>query len=539
MKRGEEQSTGVVVPSDPSTPLEPGSQPPALGIDTLALSLSGGGFRSAGFHLGVLSVLHRAGLLERVRVLSASSGGAIVGAYVLLQSIRKQPYGETHFALSKYLLEAKPISAAIRRATRERTTLTQALARELEETLFDDSRFAVPTMREIFESRASIAEGSFNACELTTGTPFRFSFSRGPAARVGGEESYLPRVIAEHVHLAEVVAASCAFPGAFEPMLMPDDFSWPDAGVLEDARKALGGSARGLVDGGVHDNQGIDGMLLASRRHEEGLSLYLVSDAERSVPPTEPRGGKRVRGAFSLRVWQVSWASWLLILAAIASVVLLWQKVEAERAINDFRWPTDAVAFGGPLAFCLATMLAVLWVRGRVRKTLASVLPGLDRRGWRAVRRMRVVDLVEARRVRVLTLTAVATTTFPRRVRGLVYREAWAARELVGRRVAVQIDSLAEGGASAVESLCAPGETLVSSARRAAALPLSMEIRSAAELDDLLMTGQATAITKLVEFLELNCGTVRSSWPAKLVELDALLHRDWDELIATGRPLRT
>jgi len=48
----------------------------------IALALSGGGYRAAFFHLGVLRKLHEFGLLERIGVISSVSGGSIVaGAY--------------------------------------------------------------------------------------------------------------------------------------------------------------------------------------------------------------------------------------------------------------------------------------------------------------------------------------------------------------------------------------------------------------------------------------------------------------------------
>src|SRR5205809_2611803 len=45
------------------------------------VALSGGGFRAAGFHLGVLKRLRELRLLTDADVLSTVSGGSIVGAY--------------------------------------------------------------------------------------------------------------------------------------------------------------------------------------------------------------------------------------------------------------------------------------------------------------------------------------------------------------------------------------------------------------------------------------------------------------------------
>src|SRR5919204_2307006 len=54
------------------------------GRSPLGLALTGGGFRAAFFHVGVLAQLAQFGLLRRVHVLSTVSGGSIVGALYYL-----------------------------------------------------------------------------------------------------------------------------------------------------------------------------------------------------------------------------------------------------------------------------------------------------------------------------------------------------------------------------------------------------------------------------------------------------------------------
>jgi len=56
----------------------------------LCLAMSGGGIRSAAFNIGVLRALHENGLLKRVNVISAVSGGSYALSWFLLQ----QFYGQ-------------------------------------------------------------------------------------------------------------------------------------------------------------------------------------------------------------------------------------------------------------------------------------------------------------------------------------------------------------------------------------------------------------------------------------------------------------
>ena len=48
--------------------------------EKLGLALSGGGFRASLFHIGVLARMAEYGILREVEVISAVSGGAILGA---------------------------------------------------------------------------------------------------------------------------------------------------------------------------------------------------------------------------------------------------------------------------------------------------------------------------------------------------------------------------------------------------------------------------------------------------------------------------
>jgi len=53
----------------------------------IALCLSGGGFRAALFHLGVLRRLHETGVLERVATVSSVSGGSILAGFLARRTV--------------------------------------------------------------------------------------------------------------------------------------------------------------------------------------------------------------------------------------------------------------------------------------------------------------------------------------------------------------------------------------------------------------------------------------------------------------------
>lgn len=50
----------------------------------IGIAFSGGGYRAAAYHIGVLRTLHRLGILDKVDVISSVSGGSIIAAYYAL-----------------------------------------------------------------------------------------------------------------------------------------------------------------------------------------------------------------------------------------------------------------------------------------------------------------------------------------------------------------------------------------------------------------------------------------------------------------------
>src|SRR6478752_4030594 len=87
---------------------------PALG-----LALSGGGFRAAFFHIGVLARLAELGALRNVQVISTVSGGSIVGALYYLhlkELLEHEPDGEIED--SAYCMLVAGVERELREAVR-------------------------------------------------------------------------------------------------------------------------------------------------------------------------------------------------------------------------------------------------------------------------------------------------------------------------------------------------------------------------------------------------------------------------------------
>jgi predicted acylesterase/phospholipase RssA len=296
----------------------------------VGLALSGGGFRASFFHIGVLARLADVDALRGIEVISTVSGGSIVGAhyYLLLGNLlRNTPDGRInrgHYVeLVRQLCEQ--FERGVRRNLRMRTlanlfsnlrmifsnsySRTDRLGhlyeaelygqvadghgngrRKMPDLLVRPAGFTEPEFKPNIENwlrRAKVPTLLLNATCLNSGHSWQFTArSMGePPGLVGAEvdanERYrrlwyghAPNETLRSFPLGNAVAASSCVPGLFEPL------------VLE---KLYPGRTVRLVDGGVHDNQGVAGLL------NEACTLILCSDASGQMAD-EKRPGNSLWG---------------------------------------------------------------------------------------------------------------------------------------------------------------------------------------------------------------------------------------------------
>lgn len=371
----------------------------------IALSLSGGGYRAAGFHLGALSLLHRVGLLRNVAALSTVSGGTLIGARYARALLRGESF-EAFFAdFSRYLLRNNAVQRAIAQlgAGGARTVITSAANVYADEALLGDTRLGA-----LFDADTHVDEWCFNATEFDAGIAFRFQSSRHPEARIGNGRYAIPRDAAAQIRLADIAAASSCFPGAFEPIVFPREFpSVPREGLADVA----------LMDGGIYDNQGIDALLLADKRapEERRFDLFIVSDSHRlrsgflQLSETPPRGAK-LRHLFHAGEALIA-ASGLGAALLAANTAWFWRDHS----------PTDAalrIAIVVLLAALTGTTVAA-WQR--LQHEVRAAIPEMSDDLWRMFGELRWSEAVSFVNLRVRSLLAMSADVFMKRIRALSY----------------------------------------------------------------------------------------------------------------------
>ena len=277
----------------------------------VGLALSGGGFRASLYHIGVLARLAECNVLRRVEVLSCVSGGSIVGGHYYLKLrklLQEKPDDEISDAAYVDLVRelADEFLAGVRRNLRNKMLISPSLrsrterAGELFEELFYRPLREAPgpwrmpelligpkestkgfTLRyQNWMRAAKIPMLVLNATTLNTGHSWQFTATwMGEPPSMLDERmdasSRLRRVYYRDAPdigdlraptLGKAVASSAAVPGIFPPIRI--NGLYPGIGVE-------------LVDGGVHDNQGIASLL------EQDCTVLLVSDASGQLRDSE------------------------------------------------------------------------------------------------------------------------------------------------------------------------------------------------------------------------------------------------------------
>jgi NTE family protein len=271
-------------------------------VHRIGLALSGGGSRAIAFHLGCMRALHDRGILDQVRVISAVSGGSVIaGMYAYGQGTFEEferrvvellRRGLTGSVLRRAFFSPRIIGTALTMLIAGTAALGATFARSVVGTasrfLSRDSRGSLSKGQQIqppfkrWMSRTLAFENAlrvrlfgdlkltdrrrdgidvvFNACELRTGTSFRFGSRESACWRFG-------KIRENDIRVSLAVAASAGYP-AFFPAIDTEMTFTDQAG--EKKERVI------ITDGGVYDNLGLS--CLQPGRSEDFSSNVFSSD---------------------------------------------------------------------------------------------------------------------------------------------------------------------------------------------------------------------------------------------------------------------
>lgn len=353
-----------------------------MASERLGLALSGGGFRAAAFHLGVMRGLQQAGLLDRVAAVSAVSGGALLAAAWVLGRHDLDGFTTTMRAFLARDLKRRVLLAALRpdRLARllvdPRYSLTEVLAAVLDAEVFHGATLGT--------LRGRGPRLILNATCVNHGTGWRFTPERMGDWMLATRD----RDVLDAFPLARAVACSAAFPGGFAPVALSGQAHF--AGSASAPREVL------LTDGGVDDNLGVQALL------SEECTRLVVSDGSFPFTVDErpldrfglpyPRRLVVAAVAAALAGWA---AARLDVLALVLPLALLAGLLVALR-LRFALWLFGAVVMRGQRRFLLRRLFGGAGAVPTTYVGLASALATASERDLRAAG----VDLERLRKVR-------------------------------------------------------------------------------------------------------------------------------------------
>ncbi len=491
--------------------MSPKSTPPPSGphgpLGPLALSLSGGGYRAAAFHLGTLRFLDGVGLLPDVVGLSTVSGGTLTGLAWVVSQVDGKSFPEFYDAYSAYLKRTNVIGEALAALTSNREHDSHdwaSLIRSASDVyarpdFLGDRRFG-----EVLGAGGSqLQEGIFNSTEFHTGLDFRFWRSSNPGAHLGNHHYQLPRSVAQHVRLADIAAASSCFPGGFEPLVFPQQFHWPREFPLSAALNELGPGFNGglpLMDGGIYDNQGVDSLLLAYEEAPTPPTL-LISDvstqeAEMYNVPENPtkRGFVTLNGV----LWM---GGALFVLALVSALLVGWHG--ARTALTGAWALGDFFLYVVPGVLSAAVAVALVWAYLRMKDVNALLHKQMELEAWPSFRKLTVLEVAQMVVLRVTSTLALTSKVFMKRVRGLVMNRVFEDARFQNRRMANFIYSLTLNQPTlfAEHPWLQPQPHLVQLAQQACQMPTTLWFTEDAQFDTVEAAGEATVCFALLRHI--------------------------------------
>lgn len=406
----------------------------------LAISLSGGGYRATTFHLGALTLLDAVSvgnenLLERTKVLSTISGGTLTGVMYALKVAEDKDLQACFTALYDLLERDELVERALHKLNYPAKWKNQAKSRDVINAfaeVYNEYFYEEATFAKLYDGeRGHLTDVVFGASEFTTGVQFRFQEDHDDGL-FGNGNLFLPEEVARKVRLADAAASSSCFPGGFEPMIMPKDYGEGKNSAIDVAWREKGYPTTAIMDGGVLDNQGIEGVKLAEERHEKEdgepfVGTYIVSDvssremAPYVVPELEHSSFKDL---FTLRRINVVA---LTVLVAIVAYLFLGE--------NHPEW----VVIGTTAILTLISLWLVFFfvVRSVFRNAIKSTFSGADLpeilKDASVITKTPLYILVYLVEFRAGSVMKMVMDLFLRRIRALQITSLFASDEWNGR----------------------------------------------------------------------------------------------------------
>lgn len=514
----------------------------------IAISLSGGGYRAALFHLGTLSYLNHLKLtdkesfLDSVNTLSTVSGGTLTGLWYVMHLYRESDIDHCFHELYQKLCSEEIVKSALFNYLSPHNE-NASFIKEMEK-IYDDHFFKGVRFDLFLDNvdRSHVHHFSANGTDFSNGLQFRFQatrkiinakpeFSRG---LVGNKFHPISSELARQIKLSEIMAVSSCFPGGFEPVRFPKDFSF----FRENSKhlEAKHYPKFDLMDGGIVDNQGVEPLLLANDhlnldrpldKVDESLDLIIISDVSSPAIDESPSFNIGMLDKFTLG--HLFGGARLLALVSVAALgVSICNKAGF--------WTGVSASFS-------AVFVSLLLLLEYIKHQYVSQLPfGLK---WKQVKNLSVSKIEQLLSRRLSSLLTLAQAVFMKPIRQMKYNSLYDADKQGkwgNRLIANIINELSSKGSwqekvksKTFPQYLIPSEVMQANSDVASAMTTTLwfeeKDKVAGVPEALLAAGQYNICMNLLEYIEKlkKDRTNTTKAHEAILQCEVQLREDWEK----------
>ncbi|MFY7909205.1 MAG: patatin-like phospholipase family protein [Emticicia sp.] len=475
----------------PSKPNKNLSNYPDKPFDEIALAFSGGGFRAASFAFGTMSYLNHLtfkgkSLLQRTKFMASASGGTIAVAMYLLSLHRKEDFEQFRKNLLAFMDGEKLLSDAVQMLTDDKNwqhgtkeqNFINAFAKVYDEKLFQLKWENIWAL----SKSTHIKEVCINTTDFQSGHSFRFQTTEENTRNIIGNRYVNIKDTKEvrQLRVGDLLAASSCFPIGFEPMVFPDDFAENEENKKKLAEniifktannKNVAGTAFGLMDGGITDNQGIESMMLAyDRRNNETaqkkgvkpFDLMIVADvSNRIIAPYNTKVSK-IDSEMSINGYHKKGKRLLPFGVGVLILSLVSYFSSSIIGFSNETWVNLSKAFGY-LTFLPAIALIVggRYYKRKIAELIAKIKTETSETqnlNWDILSKyghflttIKISVLSKLLYSRMSSTATMASEVFLKKIRRAIFEEFYECKDYDFRRVSNLIYTLSEGYQNSVE----------------------------------------------------------------------------------------
>jgi len=512
-------------------------------FENMAISLSGGGYRAATFHLGALSYLDHVPyndlpLLQSVKVISTISGGTFTGISYVLALVQGKDFKTCFQKLYGLLQDDKLVVEALEKinhtqkwqAQGKNKNLINAFSEVYQARFCDEQHLSLLLHKPL----GHLNEFCFNATDMYNAKPFRFQ----KTGKMGNGRIYITHKAAAEIRLGDIMAASSCFPGGFEPMAFPNDFAKDENSPLHQYWREQAYPANiALMDGGILDNQGIESVEMENDRlpYNQKIGTYIISDVSpRNAPPFKIPDSKiaGLLGNQTLRTIQIIHA--MITLAAFTGIWWFWNASRPLLIVS--------------VLVALFSTLVVLAIWGLQKLIDNLVTDTLDQKSETTVI-LKNLDILEKTPIKILwslaltrffSLSSIMENVFMKRIRALELKNLFVSKEWDHKLISNNIYSLYTDYKKA-KNIPHPSAQMLATTEKAATMPTSLWFSSKEKeegmLDTLIVAGQITLCFQLLRYLneEINVAPLNKTFPPEtqsaLQSLEVRIRADYDRFL--------